>query len=408
MKTLQRLRNLGLPLLLAPIGCGSSDDDPASNRGEAGPVYVFMTQIYTADDRTVYLKLTESLDLEEESLSIEDAQEFPSVANFEAIDGKLYVSSGESKTITDYEVTPSLDLVEGVTLDFSDYPLDDNANFHYQFIVGEEKVVLPFEVTSRLVWDPQEMRITGTLEDTAIPFEEDGLRVGSDGNRSATRFDKGPMMTPFYTYDERDLTGDFSYIATYDDRLRESNVVTVPCPGLERVTRAEDGTTYFSSQWTSPFRHLFGDAPAPCVVRVAPDGTVDEAWTTDFTDQTGGRFVMNFRYLRGGKAIGNVVYHEEFGVDFTGEYDSVIEDQLWEGGYVRAWLFDLERDTAREIEGIDVPLTAVLQSEVVDDRIFVLAVYDDVRTEVYEISDAAVATLKYEVPGDVYKLERLR
>lgn len=409
MKALRVLRHgLALPLILTQLGCSDSDDAGATE-GEAGPAYVFMTQVYTADDRTVYFKLIENLDADVELLTIQDAHEFASVANFAAIGGKLYVSSGESKTITDYEVTPSFGLLRGETLDFSDYPLDDNANFHYQYIIGEEKVVLPFDITSRLVWDPKEMRITGTLEDTEVPYQQDGLWVGSDGNRSATRFDVGPMMQPFYTYDADDLYGDFSYIASYDDEIRESAAITAPCQGLERVTRAEDGTTYVSSQWNSPFRHLFGLAPAPCVVRVLPDGTLDEDWTTDLTDRTDGRFVMNFRYLRGNKAIGNVVYHEELGVSFDGEYDSAIEDVLWEGGHVRAWLFDLEDGTAKEIEGIDMPLTPVLQSEVVDERIFVFAADSEgERTEIYEISDDAVATLKYEMIGDVYKLERLR
>jgi hypothetical protein len=400
-------KTLFLTALLPALGCSGNDDDSAGEGGEPGPVYVFMTQTYTAEDRTVYLKLTDSLDLDEDRLGIEDAYEFPSVANFEAIAGTLYVSSGEAKTITDYEVTASRELVEGVTLDFSNYPLTDNANFHYQFVVREGKAVMPFDVTSRITWDPKAMRFLETLEETAIPYEQDGLTLGSDGNRSATRFDEGSMMVPFYVTDEDDLYGDFSYIAAYDDDIRELGAFTVPCAGLERVTRAEDGTSYFSSQWNMPFRHLYGLAPAPCIVRTLPDGALDEGFTTDLTGQTGGRFVMNFRYLRGGKAIGLVVYDEEFGVDFEGEYDPAVEDLLWEGGYVRPWLFDVENGTAREIEGIAEPLTPALQTEVVDGRIFLFSSNDE-RTKIYEISDAAAASLMYEMTGDVYKLERLR
>jgi hypothetical protein len=301
-----------------------------------------------------------------------------------------------------------------VTLDFSDYPLDDNANFHYQYVVGDDKVVLPFDVTSRLVWDPKEMRITDTLEDTSIPYEENGITVASDGNRAATRFEAGPMMQPFYTTDVDELYADYSYIATYDDEIAETDVITVACPGLERVTRAEDGTTYFSTQWNLPFRYLYGEAAAPCAVRTLPDGSLDEAWTTDFTDLTDGRYVVNFRYLRDGKAIGNVIDHEAIAealdVDYeSGEFDPAVEDELWKGGYATAWLFDVENGTAKEIEGIDTPLTAVLQSEVVDDRILLLVPDTDYEhSKVYEVSDDAVATLKYEITGDVYKIERLR
>jgi hypothetical protein len=142
---------------------------------------------------------------------------------------------------------------------------------------------------------------------------------------------------------------------------------------------------------------------------VLPDGTLDEAWTTDLTGLTGGRFVMNFRYLRGGKAIGNVVDHEALGLDFQGEYDSAIEDRLWDGGYIDAWLFDLVANTAQPITGMDDAIRPALQSEVVDDRIFIfLADEEGSRTKIYELADDATATLKYEMTGDVYKLERLR
>jgi hypothetical protein len=82
---------------------------------------------------------------------------------------------------------------------------------------------------------------------------------------------------------------------------------------------------------------------------------------------------------------------------------------LLEGGFIRAWLFDLENDTAKEIEGIDVALTQRPNTIVIDDRIFMLAVDPDFAfTAVYEISDDAIATKLFEAPGSAVGWQRLR
>jgi len=64
-------------------------------------------------------------------------------------------------------------------------------------------------------------------------------------------------------------------------------------------------------------RFIYGQGPKPCVARINADYTVDEAWTTDFTALTGGRFTWNFRYVKNGWGLMSVFYHDRFDVDFT-------------------------------------------------------------------------------------------
>jgi hypothetical protein len=78
------------------------------------------------------------------------------------------------------------------------------------------------------------------------------------------------------------------------------------------------GNTYFSLWDALPKRALYGQGPAPCVARVTPEGVLDEGWHPNLLEWTGGRHTLVFRYARDGKALGNVLHHEELGVSFEG------------------------------------------------------------------------------------------
>jgi hypothetical protein len=396
--------------LLAACGGDDTGDGGDGGDGDGGPVYAMMTQVYTVDDRIVYLSLTDTLDIATLELPLAEAREFASVANFAAIDGQLYVSSGEQPIITRFDISPSLEWREGPSVSFAAFPFSDNANFYYHYIVDADTAILPYDVNKRIVWSPREMAIVTDLDDSALALDDGGMLLEGGGNRSAVRFPDGRLLQPFFRHDADWLAyGADSYIAAYDAGFAETATFTVPCPGLEISTRDEAGVTYFSTNWYSPVRALYGDAPGPCVARVDAAGDLDEAWTTDLRDLTGGRHVVNFRYLRGGKAVGNVVYDEELEADFTGPYDATVEDQLWAGNHVRPWLFDLDAGTAVPITGLDVPGTPALQNAVIDGRMFLFAVFPDYdRTRIFEVTDDAVAHPMFDVAGDVFKWERLR
>lgn len=163
------------PLVLLAAAACTPDTPPEGVGGEEGPVYVMMTQVYSVDDGTVYLALTDSLDVDE--ISLDEARELGGVANFAGVGGRLLVSDGEQPVITAHDITADLQWEEREAVSFANYPLYDNANFYYHFLVDEHTAYLPFETTRRILWDPTDMVIVGTREDSALALEKGGLTL---------------------------------------------------------------------------------------------------------------------------------------------------------------------------------------------------------------------------------------
>jgi hypothetical protein len=387
-------------------------NDVAPGQGastELGPVYAMMTQVYDVDDRTVYISLSDTIDVTE--LSLEGAREFGGVANFAAVGGRLLVSDGYEPLITEFEIDSALQWVERRSVSFSGYPVQDNANFYSQFILDDETAYLSFESSKRVVWSPAAMEIRGVMDGSSLASARDGLTLEAGGNRNGVRYD-GAVLQAFFYHDEDWFNfSPSSQVVAYDPETHEEmTVIDAPCPGLSIATLDEVGNTYFSSYDVMPTQALYGIGPKPCVVRVRPDLTLDEAWTTDFTSWTGGRYVSNFRYVGGGRAIANVFHPEELSADFSADVDPAVVDEVRDTGPAwRLWLFDLEAQAAAPVEGIDVEMGSGAQFAVLEERTFVFLPYDSyARSRIYEIGPSGVATERFDVIGDVFKWVRVR
>jgi hypothetical protein len=375
---------LGCAAVLS-LGCGE-ESGQKSGTGSDGPLYAMMSNVYVDEDRTVYVAVTDSLDVEE--VSLDEAHEFPGVANFEAIGGRLLVSSGDAPTITEYDVSDDFVWTEGRTLSFAEFPLTDNANFFSQFMVDEQHMYLPFDGYKRVVWNPTDFVIDQVLEDSALEPERDGMPLEPAGNRTGIRYE-GAVMMPFFYHDEDWFEfADSSPIAVYDPKTHvEEKVLEAPCPGLAIASQDEQGNTYFSTWDYGPLRPLYGLGPAPCVVRVTPDHELDEAFTTDFSDLTEDRFVSNFQYVRDGWGLANVLHHERLAVAPVGnEVPPELFDNIWDDGNWSVWRFDLEAGTAEPFTDIELSSFGwgLLR---IDGRSLLSVCYDDYsRTKFYELA----------------------
>jgi hypothetical protein len=399
------------------IGCGSDSTQALAPPGGGlpgpaptlGPVYAMMTQVYGEDDRSVYVTLSDTLDLTE--VSLDQAREFSGVANFTPFDGRLLISSGDAPLITEFEVTPELGLQEGRTISFTGFPLQDNANLYYQFFVDENTAYLPFDGFRRILWNPTTFELSGVMENSNVPREQDGLMLEAGGNRNSVQY-AGSVLQAFFYHDENwDQHAPNSPIAIYDRvSHEETGLIDAPCPGLGLATQDEAGNTYFGSWGYLPTAALYGYGPAPCIVRVTPELTLDPAFTTDLRDWTDGRYASNFRYIGAGMAMANVLHHEELGADFSAAPDVAVSDLIaGSGSYWRLWLFDVEQRSGRPVEGIDLAIGAGAQFAVLDGRTFVFLPYADYsRSRVYEIDAEGLATERLDVLGDVFKWVRVR
>jgi len=125
---------------------------------------------------------------------------------------------------------------------------------------------------------------------------------------------------------------------------------------------------------------------------------------------TDGHYVNNFRYIGKGKAIGNVLIHEELDADFSKPFDPDVDAEVWKSGkHWRFWMFDVEKHAAWPVEGIEEEIGSGAQFAVLDGRTFVFLPFDEwSKSAVYEIDDEGKAKRRFEVTGDVFKWIRVR
>jgi hypothetical protein len=391
----------------APGGPLGMPDPVAPPAGSAlGPVYALQTYVFTDDNVTSYVTLTDTLDVT--SLSTATAREYAGYAFITGVDGKLLVSDGESPTVTRYDITPELEWRELDTVSFANQGVTGGAaGFERHWFLNPTTAYVTLDITKRVIWNPTDMTITGVMEDSALEFERDGLQLDATFNRQPRQL-RGPVLKPFY-YRDSDwfMFGPTSPIAVYDPTTdAEQSIVDVPCPALEVPSQDEAGNTYFSSWTYGATLGLYGLGPDPCVRRIRPDSTLDAEWAPDLSAWTGGRPVKTFRYMRDGKAVATVLHTDELSIDFTGPYDE--EDAAEIDRHWRLWFFDLEAQTARPIESVGTIDSAFLWSNL-DGRSFVFVPYSDFsRSKVFELDTEGNATERFETVGFVNEWIRIR
>jgi hypothetical protein len=415
-------------VVLGPGGVDPGADDPVSRdpgvavpaaaAGEtpaAAPAYALVTLVWSDDGPSGYVALTDSLDPDD--VGLEQAREFPGYTSVGVADGQLLVSpSAEDLTIERYRITDSRDWVNTGALSFLNAGAAE-VGFYRQYVARDRIAYLDIDITGRVLWDPVEFAIVGAQSETLLPFQRDGLSVYANFNRTNFSFE-GSILRPFSYHDEDWLRwSPNTQIVVYDaDTHEATGQVDAPCPGLDSITRDEAGNTYLGTWEYSALFPLMGIGAAPCVVRLGPDDALDTSWNTDLTALTGGRQVVNFRYVGDGKAIAAVLHDEEYGdgFDFVNYAQNV--DEFWASAsrYHRLWMIDVEARTAAPVEGIDAfPfINPGFFHSIIDNRVFVFlgdgSTNNPPSTLVYEIDRSGQASRRFESPGSITQWIRLR
>lgn len=388
-----------------PLGPPASG--PGVGQAALGPLYALETSLFGPDDSvTSYVTLTGSLDIEE--LTTDTAREFSGYSFISTVNGRLLVSDGESPTITSYDIGADLSWNESARVNFGSLGVSGGAaGFERHWFLDPETAYLTLDVTERIVWSPSEMVIKAVMAESSLVLERDGLQLDATFNRQP-RDSRGPILKPFYYRDEDwFLFGPTTSIAVYDPVTHEErSIIDVPCPSLEVPSQDEAGNTYFSTWTYGPVLGLYGLGPETCVRRIKPDSSLDESWAPDLAAWTGGNPVNVFRYMRDGKAVGTVLHVDEAGIDFSRGYDE--EDALALDSHWRLWLFDLESETARPIDGVEGIGAGFFYAEF-DGRAFVSVPNADwSRSSVFEIGIDGTATKRFESTGFINDWIRVR
>jgi hypothetical protein len=403
------------------LGAGCSDEarvltlteptvEPLSPAGsgepELGPLYALETSQFGPEESvTSYVTLTDTIDID--AVSLDNAREFSGYSFVSSVNGKLLVSDGEAPTITSYDIGADFSWNESARVNFSNYGVSGGAaGFERHWFLDPNTAYLTLEVTQRIIWSPSEMVIRGVMADSALQPARDGLQLDATFNRQPRPL-RGPILKPFYYRDDEWVEfGQTTSIAVYDPVTHEEqSVIDVPCPSLEVPSQDEAGNTYFSTWTYGPTLGLYGLGPALCVRRIGPDSTLDESWAPDLRAWTGGNPVGVFKYMRDGKAIATVLHVDEVDLDFS-VYD---EDEALElDNHWRLWIFDLEAETARPIEGVE-GISSGFSSATFDGRTFVFVPNADwSRTSVFELDTDGAATKRFETTGFVNDWIRVR
>ncbi|WP_394824529.1 MxcI [Pendulispora albinea] len=387
----------------AICSCSSDNDRNVAPTGGDGvkPLYALASRTITTDSGTTYINLFDSPDIT--SVDFKQAREFHGVVGAEALDGKLFVSSGDAPIVTRFGVTDDKVWKEDGSINFATYAskitLSSNA------FGQSKKGYMALNVVDRLVWEPDTLTIRSQqIAGTDIVRDRDGLSVRASFDRAIATRDNA-VYWPYYWSDNTYYRiAPVSQIAVYDtdkDQLR--TVIDVPCPGVDFVSKDDAGNLYFSNWAFATLAPAFeAGAPKTCVVRVkAGETAIDPSFTFRFEEVTEGRQGIAFHYLGNQTAL-FAAFHRELVPASTDPKKAL------QGNYWRFWSFDMKTQKAKIVDGIDY-FSGGYRAERVDGRTFLLIPRaDHASTVAYEMfPDGSVKRL-YESPGWAYHFFRVR
>lgn len=348
-------------------GTPSGDPKDAGSSDNGDHIYAYTVETETGG----FITLTKAVLPEgAPELAPEKAREFSGWTYF--MGGQALTANGAEAVQT--KINDDLTFSEGAVLSLADYPLSDGeVNWFFAWQADDHHVFMNYDLTSRLVFDPIEMKVLGTKEDSKIENTFEGLRLDNAGNRSGLKSpDQPTQMAYFYRDEDWWKFGSKSIIGFYDNTtFEEIKRVEIPCPGLAVASRDEEGNTYWGTWDYKGVVAAYGMGPWPCIARIDAKGQLDEAFTTDLRDLTGGLSHRMFQYVRDGWGVMAVWDHKQSGLDFENPQpaDNAF-DLWWNGPGWSVWKVDVKNKKAEPFPGITQPVNPEIQVKKVGDKIF--------------------------------------
>jgi hypothetical protein len=355
-------------------------------------LYALASMIFSDEGTTTFVSLLDSLGKQE--ISLDAAVEFPGWASIAPFDGDLFIANGESPVVTRYGISKEKELIEGDTVSFANYGVASVSFFHNVFF-DSQTAHLRLEETSRILWNPGELLIEGDVAAPEIEFERDGLTISASNTEGIAVREDGAFWPYFWHDADWYEFHPESQIGVYQ-KDGSVELLDVPCPALNVVTRDEEDNLYYSGMVdTIAFQALDESSTLErCVAKINKgEQTIAEGWPRQFEELTDGRPVGRFQYLRDGIGVIMVFHEERATVDPADTFTSFFADH-W-----ALWLVDLEAWSAKRIEDWDFGSSNVFINRVGRHTFLHKVAADFSKTEVFEVDiDGSIAPT-FTAPG---------
>jgi hypothetical protein len=388
-------------LLLAACGDGEKDPPPASEAGESDePLFGVGTLVSSAEVSTDYLLLTRELDHGGDELTLDDAREFPGQSDLAAYGGALLVASGDAPSITRFEVGADATLSEGDRVSFGSYGLTSAAFWNNQF-VARDKAYMVNGASEIVVWNPETMKIEGTIALPKLPARE-GLRVVAGLADRASLVHDGKFYLPLYwTDDQYAQRSDDSVVVVVDVEKDEVvSTISAGCPGLDYATADEEGKLHFSNWTGGPGVYYVLGTAQNCIATLDP--ATEEVSTQTFASLTGGHEGAAFRYAGSGRFVFSVFDEERADIENAEDPFTPVAGLNWQ-----LWSYEPATGEAGPIRDVDWNSGAIIHAEVGGRLYSTVPGADYATTRVYEL-DGARAKPVFGITGWSFRLFQLR
>jgi len=343
---------LGVAVMLgAMAGCG---DDKNANQSsgldgsDAGTAKYAISTVVTGPNssRTGYVTVLDSL-APQGKLPLSKAREFPGAADMWVYQGSVFVSGGDSPTITKFTVADDGSLVQQAALSFAAYGITNSA-FWFNTFISPTKAYMVNGTSQYVIWNPDTMSISGTIPFPALDTR-DGLVPRAAFTDRGNVVSGGRLYQPIYWTDEAYARRtDDSRIAVFDvatDKL--VSLLEAPCPGLDVGTIDDAGNLYFSNYTGGAGTYWVLHTASNCVAKVVPD-TLAVSVEFKFSDLTGGHEGAIFHYVGNGRFVFSAFHEERVDLNNAAGPFDIVGGNDW-----RIWSYDSQTKQAVEMQSID-------------------------------------------------------
>lgn len=328
-------------------GDNGNGEQPANvdSGTSAKPVFAVSSVFFGPEGNTTYLSLLDSLS--PQTIDYTKAIELSGWADVWVHNGAIFVSDGESPTITKYTLSEDGKPVKGATLSFAGRGVTDAAFWANTFVASNKAYMLN-GTSGYEIWNPETMELGGSI---ALPTLDavDGMTVRNGTTDRSNVIRDGKLYQPLYWSDDDYVRfTPNSKLAVFDiatDKLVDT--IDVPCAGLDIGSIDEKGDMWFSTWTSGVVQPLMKETPSNCVAKVAA-GTNTATAAFKFADVAEGREGAAVRYDGFGRILFPVFYNERA----TYSDASGLIDALGEPNW-RMWSYDRTAGTASVVDSVD-------------------------------------------------------